>query len=441
MIDTIIAPASGNSKAGVAVIRVSGKNAKSLALRFSKLENFKPRYAHYCDFLDTEGDFLDSGLCLFFPGPGSFTGEDVVEFHLHGSRAIVLRFIEAALATGLVRIAEAGEFTRRAFLNDKMDLSQAEGLMDLIDSETEAQRKQALRLMKGELGDKAREWREEIVTILAEAEAYIDFPDEDLPDGLSERNRVRILNLMRELESAVSHFRDFRRIRDGFTIVLIGAPNAGKSSLLNALCGREAAIVSSIAGTTRDIVEVSLNMDGFLVHINDTAGLREANDAIEQEGIKRALERCENADLIIGLAEGQGQIDTILEHLESDSIIVWSKSDLHGNTRNTENLPFKQIPISSKNRDGIDILERAIIERVSEFSQDNGFVPINRLRHVIAIEEALIALDNSFASSEIALELGCEDLRFAAFRLGEIIGKIGVDDLLDKIFSSFCIGK
>lgn len=440
MSDTIIALASGNAKAGVSVIRCSGPNAYELAKRLSGRESFSPRFAHFCKFA-YNGELIDTGLCLFFPSPNSFTGEDVIEFQLHGSHSIIRKFMDVAVETGLTRLAEAGEFSRRAFLNNKMDLSQAEGLIDLIDAETEAQRKQALRIVKGELGNKANDWRERIIEILAESEAYIDFPDEDLPDGLSQENKHKINDLINDLDQTLSHFRDFQRVRDGFSIVIIGPPNAGKSSLLNSLCGREAAIVSSIAGTTRDIVEVSLNLQGYLVHISDTAGLREANDTIEQEGIRRALERCESADLIIGLVEDIDQYKAIAPHLEKDSLLIWTKADLFGNDRIDQSIPFEQFLISVRNKSGLENLIAAIIARACVNSQSAEFAPITRLRHKIAIENAIESLNRSLSSSAIALELGSEDLRHAAFQMGAIIGKVDIENLLDKIFSSFCIGK
>lgn len=440
MSDTIIALASGNAKAGVAIIRVSGGNAIELARIFTNNKKLVPRYCHFHEFRDVSGELLDSGIIIYFPAPNSFTGEDVIEFQIHGSHAITKRFIEAAIETKLVRLAAPGEFSKRAFLNDKMDLSQVEGLLDLIDAETELQRRQAIRILNGELGDKTAQWRESIVTILAEAEAYIDFPDEDLPDGLSQNNRARIINLIDELNIAISNSNGSNIIRDGFTIVIIGAPNVGKSSLLNALCRQDAAIVSSIAGTTRDIIEVSLNLEGYLVHLNDTAGLRDASDLIEKEGIRRALERCEKADLIIGLVEDENQIRDIEPHLNEDSFLIWSKSDIFGN-RNSKECNLSQINISASLNEGIVELEQLIISRIREKSQLSEAVPLTRLRHKLAICDAIDALEKSLNSSEMALELGCEDLRYASFRLGEIVGKVGMDDLLDKIFSSFCIGK
>ncbi len=438
---TIIALASGSGKSGVAIIRVSGPNSLDLAEFLTKRREFAPRYAHLCQFFDSRNEIIDSGLCLYFPAPNSFTGEDVIEFHLHGSRAIVKKFLEVAIGTDLVRLAKPGEFSRRAFLNDKMDLAQAEGLLDLIDSETEAQRQLSLRIMKGELGDATRHWREKILKILAEAEAYIDFPDEDLPEGLSETNRIDIAALIDELRRAADHFKNFQRIRDGFNIVIIGPPNAGKSSLLNALCGKDAAIVSSIAGTTRDIIEVSLSLGGYLVHFNDTAGLRESADTIEQEGIKRALERCEHADLIIGLVENFDHLKQMQPHLEADSFVVWSKSDLAEEERFYNKIPNLQFEISVNQEDSLRKLEAAIIERIAESSQISEFAPITRMRHLIAINETIAALERSLTSSKIAIEIGCEDLRVATSCLGEIVGHIGIEDLLDRIFSSFCIGK
>lgn len=450
MSSTIIAPASGSVRAGVIVIRASGPNAGSLIEKLTCKPIPNARKAVLREVLDCQGEIIDKALVLFFPAPNSFTGEDVAEFHIHGSRAVLSAFIEAALATSMCVMAAPGGFTRRAFENSKMDLSAAEGLADLIDAETEAQRKQALRQMRGELGQLAHMWRGKLIDTIAHLEAYIDFPDEDLPDGLREKSYRLVIELIESIKEHIKKSEYAKRVRDGFNVVIIGAPNAGKSSLLNKIARKDAAIVSSIAGTTRDIIEVSLVIAGQLFWFCDTAGLREASDEIEVEGIERARKRASSADLRIGLVTKGEELGEILPFLSKGDILALSKTDLDDGENSgfwdeLAGIGIKRglmtMRVSATTGAGIDLLETHLGE-LSSFEADIlEAPPITRARHEEALKFAILALENAAEQSDAPAELLVEDLRLAARHLGAISGIIGVEDVLDRIFSSFCIGK
>src|SRR5215510_11614111 len=330
--DTIVALATGAGRAGVAVIRLSGPAAGATLQALTARDLPKPRAATREAFCDPRtGISLDDGLALWFPGPHSFTGEDVAELHVHGGPAVIAAIIDACLTQPGVRVAEPGEFTRRAFENGKLDLAEAEGLADLVDAETEGQRRQALRQRRGALSAVYDGWRERLIEAAALIEAEIDFPDEELPDALAQRAGPLLASLAADIGRHLDDAHRGERIRDGYRIAIIGPPNAGKSSLLNALAQREAAIVSDIPGTTRDVVEVRLVLAGFPVWIADTAGLREAADAIEAEGVRRALARAEEADLRIGVVESGAEIPSSLTAvLGAGDVLVRSKSDQYG---------------------------------------------------------------------------------------------------------------
>ncbi len=450
IISTIIAPASSPARAGVILIRVSGPNSAKLVETLTLKPPPSPRKAILRGIYDKSGDLIDKALVVFFKAPNSFTGEDIAEFSIHGSRAVLSAFIRAALDTGLCELAKAGEFTRRAFENSKMDLSAAEGLADLIDAETEAQRKQALRQMQGELGELAQTWRGELIDVIAHLEAYIDFPDEDLPDGLREKSARILDGLIHRLGKHIDDSAYAQRVRDGYFVAIIGAPNAGKSSLLNALARKDAAIVSPIAGTTRDIIETSLIIAGHLFYICDTAGLREAKDEIENLGIERALKRADSSDLRIGLVTKEDELSAILEYLVAGDILALSKSDLNEADQFevwkkilhiSEQKGFSALQLSSKTGDGISDLEQKLANIALEAHEALEAAPITRARHEEALKQALKALENANFYNDAPPELVIEDLRLAARHLGSISGIIGVEDVLDKIFSSFCIGK
>ncbi len=422
--DTIFALATPPGKSGVAVVRLSGVRAAQAVLGLTGRGEFTPRMAHYVRF-----GSVDTGLAIYFPGPKSFTGEDVVECHIHGGLAVIREFLSVLSGMGL-RYAEPGEFTRRAFANGKMDLLEAEGLADLIDAETGEQKTQAARQMSGELSRYYDEVRGRMVRVLAHLEAYIDFPDEEIPEAVL----TGLADETRELQTSIRVAMDDKgrgeRLRDGISVVILGAPNVGKSSLLNALAKRDVAIVSHKAGTTRDMIEVHLDIKGFPVVLVDTAGIRESDEEIELEGIRRALKRADEADIQLRVFDAsEGPLNA--SGFSANSIVVANKVDVAV-------APEGAIGISTKTGQGLEALLAAIEGRVvGLFAGQAPF--ITRGRHRQLLGEALKYLDNSL--HPLPLELRCEELRLAAGAVGKITGAIQVDDVLDVIFRSFCIGK
>lgn len=429
--ETIFGVATALGKSGVAVVRISG-NAAAEALAAFGCKPPPPRQARLSRLMHN-GQLVDEALVLFFKSPNSFTGEDVVELHTHGSRAVIKLVLEILGGLPNFRIAEPGEFSRRAFKNGRMDLTEAEGLADLIEADTTAQHRQAMRQMQGELGKIYDKWRDELVENLAHIEAYVDFPDEDLPNGLSEAVINRVAVLSSEIRHHLNDNRRGEKIREGIFVVILGAPNVGKSSILNFLVQRDAAIVSEIAGTTRDVIEVSLEIGGYPVIIADTAGLRETADAIESEGIRRALERAETADLKIVMFEAGAKDQATLKMVDDDAIIVVNKID------KAKTILKNGVGISVLTGEGMEKLLDALKSRIVEKFASSEPALITRARHREALVKALAALDEFSATKPI--ELMAEDLRYAAKEIGRITGRIEVDDILDVIFSQFCIGK
>lgn len=442
--DTIFALSSGAGRAGVAVIRVSGpRAASSLSALTGGLP--EPRRATLRVLRDDGGEALDQALVLWFPAPASFTGEDVAELHVHGGRAVVSGVMSALGEMPGLRPAEAGEFARRAFANGRLDLIEVEGLADLIDAETEAQRRQALRQLEGAAGAVYEEWRAELIDGLALAEAGIDFVDEDdVPASIGMELSGRIASLADRMRLALADGRRGEMLREGVEVVIAGPPNAGKSSLLNWLARREVAIVSEIPGTTRDALEVRLDLAGVPVTLVDTAGLREAADTIEAEGVRRALRRAERADLVLWLCEAGARA----EALPVGELSVWriaSKADLHAGgpcaDEPAECLFGEENRISVVSGEGLGALvarlEAWVAERVG-----GGDALITRARHRAELERALSALDRAVAVDyDSDPELVAEDLRAAATAIGRIVGRVDVEDVLDAIFAGFCIGK
>jgi len=374
-----------------------------------------------------------------------FTGEDVVELHIHGGPAVIAAVIDAALSQPGVRPAEPGEYTRRAFENGKLDLAEAEGLADLVDAETEGQRRQALRQRRGALSAVYEGWRGKLIEAAALIEAEIDFPDEDLPGALAQRAGPILQSMADDMGQHLDDAHRGERIRDGFRIAIIGPPNAGKSSLLNALAQREAAIVSDIPGTTRDVVEVRLVLAGFPVWIADTAGLREAADAIEAEGVRRALARAEEADLRIGVVEFADRL-TAPSALRADDVLVVSKMDLvdaaQGAGVDLVGAPPVELAlVSTKTGLGLAELHELLSARVTEALGPEEAPVLTRARHRRLVEEARSALSRAIPALELGPELAAEHVRVAADQIGRLTGRIDVEDLLGEIFSSFCIGK
>jgi tRNA modification GTPase len=439
---TIFALSSGRGRAGVAVIRLSGPAAGQALTTLSGRELPAPRLAIRVRLRTPDGDELDDALALWFPGPHSYTGEDVAELHVHGGPAVC-----DAVLTGLaelpgLRPAEAGEFTRRAFENGKLDLTQAEGLADLIDAETEAQRRQALRQMDGALGRLYEEWRQTLTTALAHLEATIDFPDEDLPDQTATEVTPKIQSV---LDSITQHLDDAHRgerLRDGLYVAILGAPNVGKSSLLNWLARRDAAIVSATAGTTRDVIEVYLNLEGYPVLVADTAGLRESADAVEDEGVRRALDRARHADLKLVMVEAGAwpEVDPHAAALvDEDALVLVNKIDLKAFDGPLTLAGRPALPISILTGAGLEALIDALLPEVGKRLAGGAAPALTRLRHREALETCVENLRRSL--NEAAPELVAEGLRLAVRALGRITGRVDVDDLLDIVFRDFCIGK
>ncbi len=442
--DTIFAKASGAGKAGVAVYRLSGGQAHSIVNSLVG-KRIIYRRAELVAFRDPhDGLLIDRGLAILFKGPQSYTGEDVAELHLHGSRAVEASLYEALLAAG-ARPAEAGEFTLRALKNNKIDLAQAEALADLIDAETTLQRKQALGQLEGRLSALAEAWKNRLLAVMAPLEADIDFPDEaDIPAAIAARAGPAIANLKTELTKFLLDSGRARTIREGVSIAVIGPPNAGKSSLVNTLAGSEIAIVSDIAGTTRDVIEARLDLNGVIATIADTAGLREAaGDSIEEEGMRRARGRADSADTRIAVLDPLSAFISreTLALLRPGDFLVWSRADF--NPVIPEDIVpegVKAFVLSTKTGQGMEQLIEAISVTVTAHNRDDG-PALTRLRHVKAVETAIEALDRAERNLTVASELAAEDARLAARALGSITGAVGVDEILGEIFSSFCIGK
>ncbi|MBS0470052.1 MAG: tRNA uridine-5-carboxymethylaminomethyl(34) synthesis GTPase MnmE [Proteobacteria bacterium] len=435
MPETIFALSSAPGRAGVAVIRVSGPGAGAALEGLTQKTLPPPRQAVLRLFLGLDGQPMDRGLLLWFAGPASFTGEDLAEIQVHGGRAVIESVLRALAAQPGLRPAEPGEFTRRAVENGKLDLTQAEAVIDLVDAETEAQRELALQQYRGTLFALYEGWRARLLRNLAWAEAAIDFSDEELPEDVVARVRQETSSLRGEI---VHHLSDARRgeiVRDGLFLTVIGPPNAGKSSLINALAQRDVAIVAETAGTTRDVIEVRLDIGGYAVIVADTAGLREAADAIESEGVRRALARAQHSDLVLLLLDSS--VDDPLAGLPvgtTGDLVVWNKADLPGPVER------EGLRLSLKTGAGLDAVVSAIAAKVAQKLDRPRDVPIlTRARHRHALEEALVALARAEAAGDA--ELFAEDLRLALRAIGRITGRVDVEDLLDVVFRDFCIGK
>jgi tRNA modification GTPase len=442
--DTIFAPSSGNGAAGLAVIRISGPESGGILESLSGTKLPTPRYATRVALRDPgNGEALDDGLVLWFPGPSSFTGEDVAELHIHGGRATVEAVSTTLSGFENCRLAEPGEFSRRAFDNEKLDLAEIEGLSDLIAAETEAQRKQALRQLSGGISEIYENWRAALLRLLAHAEAAIDFPEEDLPDNLLSDTKHNILGISESITHYIKDNRRGERLRDGFQITIAGPPNAGKSSLLNELAQRDVAIVSEQAGTTRDVIEVRLDLGGYPVAIADTAGMRSAVESIEAEGVRRAKERTESSDITIFVIDISVEEcnSEILAMVQQGDVVVFNKSDLLQTPAPTPEIEgVDTMSVSVKTGDQLDNLIQVLTERVRLALSDNaGPPPLTRLRHREALQECQSALVRAIEAPEA--ELMAEDLRLAVRSLGRITGRVDVEDVLDVIFGEFCIGK
>lgn len=431
---TIYALSTPPGKSGVAIIRVSGTSTP-LALQALGVSPLPaPRMAKLVPLRAPDGALIDRALVLYFSGPNSFTGEHVAEFHVHGGRSVIRAVLDSLAALPGLRLAEPGEFMRRAFLNGKMDLTAAEGLADLIDAETESQRRQALRLMQGDAAKFFDGLRSGILHALAYLEAYIDFPDEEIPPHVLSEIDLELEGLKASITRQLSMAKLGSTIREGVRVAIIGPPNAGKSSLLNLLAQRDVAIVSPLAGTTRDVLEAHLDIRGYSVTFVDTAGIREHQDEIEAEGIRRSLREAENADVRILLrdASSASATDEFSRFEDERTLSVYNKSDLVKSS-----LP---LAISVEHNTGVDQLLAALEKKIETFFPTES-VYVTRERHRQHLFSALNYIDNYLKSPALPLELKCEELRSAAHEIGKITGRISVDELLGHIFSSFCIGK
>ncbi|MDG2529793.1 tRNA uridine-5-carboxymethylaminomethyl(34) synthesis GTPase MnmE [Caulobacter endophyticus] len=445
MADTIYAPATAAGRAAVAVIRVSGP-ASGEAVRALTGNLPKPRQAALRT-LRHDGVVLDDALVLWFQGPASYTGEDAAEFHVHGGRAVVEALLAALSALGL-RLAEPGEFTRRAFQHGKLDLAQAEAVGDLIDAETEGQRKQALGQLGGALGRRYDAWRDLLVQALAMLEAAVDFPDEELPEDVAARARPGLETLRAEIDAALADVARGRRVRDGFRIALVGAPNAGKSTLLNALAERDAAIVTATPGTTRDVIEVPLVLGGYKALLADTAGIRETADDIEAEGVRRARVWAEEADLRMWVVDaGEFHVKHSEHHtiVRSGDWLVINKTDLvepavvAAIREQTAQLGLHVVALSAR-EEGADAIRADLTDHVVQALSGAEFPAATRIRHAERLGEARAYLERALAETD-DVELAAEDVRLASRALSRITGRIDPEDVLDRVFSSFCIGK
>ncbi|HYW61189.1 MAG TPA: tRNA uridine-5-carboxymethylaminomethyl(34) synthesis GTPase MnmE [Xanthobacteraceae bacterium] len=453
-VDTIFALSSGRPPAAIAVVRVSGPHAgAALAALAGKIPG--PRRAAFTRLRDPASrEVIDDAVVLWFPGPRSETGEDTAELQVHGGRAVIAAVLAALGRIEGCRPAEAGEFTRRAFENGRLDLTRVEGLADLIGADTEAQRRQAVRQLAGLLGDRAEDWRRRLTEALALVEARIDFPDEgDVPDDLVAPALAIAHDLRDEIAQVLADERRGERLREGLVVAIAGPANAGKSSLLNRIARRDAAIVSPFAGTTRDVIEVHLDLDGQPVTLLDTAGLRESADPVEQEGIRRARERATHADLVLWVmdagARGEIAVDAIADEFPAPAKwVVWNKIDSVSALRVKSlrsiihKLDFPSYFVSALDGSGLDEFLPALSEHARNHLGSTEPAVVTRARHRRALEATVAALDRAAAEREpVREDVLAEELRLAARDLGRLIGRVDVEDILDVIFRDFCIGK
>lgn len=435
MTDTIFALATPPGRGAIAILRLSGP-ATEAALTALGAGGLRPRLASLRN-LAYQGRSIDQALVLRFPGPGSYTGEDCAELHLHGGRAVVEAASEALMAVGL-RPADPGEFTRRAFENGRMDLAQAEAVADLIDAETAAQAGQALGQLGGALGQTYAGFRRDLLTALALVEAEIDFPDEQVPDNLARSAGPVLDRLIDDLRAALADGRRGERVREGYRIVLIGETNAGKSSLFNALVAREAAIVTPIAGTTRDVLDADLVIDGYVVTLSDTAGLRDSVDPVEAEGVRRARARAEAADLRLWVRGPYDAEGDAAGFVRPGDLLVLTKADL-GEAATVPG--FDTLTLSTVTGQGLGDLLDWISARLARDLSGTDFPAVTRERHRRRLIEALAAVEAGRSALEVSPEMAGDDLRRAAEALARVTGAIGVEDILGEVFSTFCIGK
>jgi len=442
---TIYALSTGPGTSGLAVIRVSGKNTAEVVKELTGSKLPTPRMATLKKFSKNGGkELIDEGVIIWFPGPNSYTGEDLAEFHVHGSRAVIKAMHLAISKIKNCRLAEPGEFTKRAFQNGRINLLKAESIADLISAETEIQRKQALKIMSGKSSDKFNLWREKLLKILSHVEAKIDFPEEDLPRNIIKEIQKKSNDVLIEIKKTLNDQKVGERIREGFKIAILGPPNSGKSSLLNYLSKRDVAIVSEIAGTTRDVIETHLNLDGYPVVVSDTAGIRSSKNEIEKKGIKIALKRAEDADLKLVIVSAKNlEFTSVLKKLlMENAILVVNKSDLVKKKMNSKFKKYNHVLISIKKDLNVNkLITKVKSKLINKFTTTEDIL-ITRERHRQNLINCVLHLEKFQKKKSIQdFDKAAEDLRLATRHLGMIVGKVDVEELLGSIFNDFCIGK
>ena len=440
----IYALSSGRGPSGIAIVRISGKKILEICKKLTKLDIIRSNEVNYCKFYDPKnGDVIDpEALLLWFPGPNSYTGYDLAELQIHGSNAVIGALLRVLSEQENCRLAEPGEFTKLAFQNDKIDLLKAESIGDLIHSETELQRKQAIRLIQGNVSNYYNDLRGKIIKSLAHIEAKIDFAEDDLPEKVLKEAHKSIKEIHHEIQKIIEDNKIGEKIRDGFRVSITGEVNAGKSSLLNLISKRDVAIVSDEEGTTRDVIETYINLDGYPVILADTAGIREAKNEIEKKGISLALGQFKEADLNILVIDNTSKKinNEIKKMITKDTIVLLNKSDIQEKPNHTFNVDT--ILASVKNNKNIEKLIEKIKEKISKKFSSNNSILITRERHRVKLNECLNEINKFLKKDQNKdLELAAEDLRMATRHLGSIIGKVDVEEILGSIFQDFCIGK
>lgn len=430
--ETIFALSSGHGKSGVAVIRISGTNLKYTFSKFINKKIFTPRHAYFANLKDSSNYLIDQAICVYFEAPQSFTGEDIIEIHSHGAQAVIEKIFEHLQGLGM-RMATPGEFSKRAFYNNKMDLADIDGLAALLDAQTDKQRQSALKSMIGTDSKQYDTWRNQMIEISAYAAAILDYSEDELPQNINKTIKEKTAKLYKEINDTISRYTAVRAIRSGFNITLAGAVNVGKSSLFNLMVGSSRAIVSDVPGTTRDVVSAQLDIDGYLVNLSDTAGIREATDTVEKMGIERTITEIENADLVLHVFEATEKTDKKPTEKE---LIVFNKLDLFKGKKSKEG-----IYISTKTGEGIDILMKAIKDKIHDLTNDaeSGIAVNTRTKALLTdaaeeLKKALNAPDENY-------DIFSEHVRRAADNIGKILGTITAAEVMDATFSQLCLGK
>lgn len=444
--NTIHSLATPNGKSGVAIIRISGDNSLDILKILSNIKDIKENEATYCSLYDDNNNLIDKVVAIYFKNPKSFTGCDIVELQCHGSMVIIKNICNAIEKTRLSRQSLPGEFTKQAFINNKIDLYSSEALNDLINAETEIQLQQSQQRFFGDTKNIFNEWYDKNLKILSLVEAFIDFPEEDIPEEIINNINIKVDDLIQELKNTINSYSNSRIINEGFNISLYGKPNVGKSSLINKLTNKETSIVTNIEGTTRDIIQERLNIDGYLVNIYDTAGIRNTENEIEKIGIKKTEENIKDADLVINIFDSsnfnESDIDEQLKNTNKlNKCIIFNKIDLI-NTNEINNIKNKYnnaILISTQEKNSIDMVFNLIKENILNIIPKNNFSIITRDRQKNAIENSIHYLNNF--NKEEFLELKCENLRLSIYEISSITGKHDIEDMLENIFNDFCIGK